>query len=1126
MFPSHPMEKIGKIEFTMKPTRQLLLAAAISALLGACSRQQPPETKQTASPPASNVDARTANTAGDMVKVSGTVTDAAGKPLAGATVEYWDYPGPMNEWQKKNQSVTRADGAFAVEETRSTGFLLARRTGLAPAWKQLTPQINPAGETDVRLALTPPSTLAGVVVDESNQPVTNAEVFAAIAVNEILLENGGRSFSYLRGKLARDTFGARTDKAGHFRIEDFPGNVNAMLAVSSPGKTLRQTASDSISIDSLPFHAGQQDIQLVVEPAGVIEGKIVAEGGAQPLPIARLTLQPNQPGLSRVGGLEPVQSDADGAFRISDVPAGSYFVRAVFGTNALPDWVAEAVAVSVESGQIARGVQMTAQRGGVLEVAVVGEGDRKPVAQASVTARTQNLQFSTTARSEANGIARLRLVPGDYQISAFRPPASSSQTSVAVKAGATNRVEIEIAGPQKITGIVRQPGGQPAAGVPVRLIGPGGFMTGSTKTDATGKFELEWDPRRVVWNNSPPCILARDAEHNLSAALDTDEGITNVDLKLAPALALAGRVECDGKPVTNATAALVFWTGRSGMYLYGLARTNTPTPGQFEIPALPPGRRYGVVVTAPGYGRKQLNSFEASADAGRQDLDSVELKLANLKLAGQVLDADNNPVAGCSVSISGNDQPSANVRTDRNGRFAFERVCEGTVRLSASCQQTRGNISAEGGDMSVVLRLDQTYSSSSGAPMHKLKGAVTDAEGKPVAGAQVAVFPASGSRQWVKTGQNGEYNLTWSLQSWQMQRGGALLVVRDAARDLAAVVDLSDDATNLDVRLKPALTLAGQVKAVGDSPLHNAQVGLWLKAGNSYENLNEQMATVNAEGRFEIKCLPPEPQYLVYASASGFGRNQQQVGPDAGTNRLDLDPFVLKPADRVVAGQVLDANDKPVSGVNASLMNVIAPGGGQPEGSVTTDRNGQFRLQVCEGQVRLYANSQNGNGYAQASVEAGDTNIVINLRSSSGIVSQPQRASLKGSLLPDLTGVNLATDAAPAGQPVLLCLFDAGQRPSRHVLQQLETQSAALRQKNVRVLGVQAVQVGDDVFNGWKTASPVSFPVGRVTDKSAKTKWASDVSVFPWLILADANHRVAAEGFSVDVLEAEIQKMK
>ena len=694
----------------------------------------------------------------------------------------------------------------------------------------------------------------------------------------------------------------------------------------------------------------------------------------------------------------------------------------------------------------------------------------------------------------------------------------------AQNAGQQTAPAYQSAAATKITGIIHQPDGRPAAGVAVRIVGSFGPATTEVRTDANGKFVMEWNQRQIGLNNSTPCILVRDAEHNLAAAEDLDEDTTNVDLKLAPGLTLAGRADCDGKRITNATAALVFWTGNSGMWLQGLARSNTPAPGQFEIPALPPGRRYGLIVSAPGYGQKQLFNFDVSADAGRQELDPVELKLANLKLAGQVLDADDKPVANCYVNLSGDDQPRDRAQTDREGRFTFDSVCDGTARLSANSQRSSGSISAEGGDTNVVLRLGQNYSSSPGATMHKLKGTVTDADGKPDAGAQVAVFPNNGTR-WVKTGQSGEYNLSWSLQPWQSQNGGALLVVRDTARNLAAVEDLSDDVTNLDVKLKPALTLIGQVKGADGSPLHGAQVGLWLRAGNSYDQLNEQMATVNAGGRFEIKCLPTEPQYLVYATAKGYGRNQQQVGPGTETNHLELVPFVLKPADQVIAGQVLDANDKPVSGANVSLVNVIAPGEGQPQASTTTDRNGKFRIQVCEGEVRLYASSQTGGGYAQATVEAGDTNIVMNLRSSSGGIRQPQRASFKGSPLPDLSAVNLAADAAPAGQPVLLCLFDAAQRPSRHVIAQLNEQAAALRQRNVVVLGVQVGMISDDNFNAWKNDSAVSIPIGRVTDKSAKTKWASDVSALPWLILADANHRVVAEGFSADELDAQIQKL-
>jgi hypothetical protein len=174
----------------------------------------------------------------------------------------------------------------------------------------------------------------------------------------------------------------------------------------------------------------------------------------------------------------------------------------------------------------------------------------------------------------------------------------------------------------------------------------------------------------------------------------------------------------------------------------------------------------------------------------------------------------------------------------------------------------------------------------------------------------------------------------------------------------------------------------------------------------------------------------------------------------------------------------------------------------------------------------LYAYPQNGGASAQATVEAGDTNIVMNLRSySSQERTPPRRPSLRGNPLPDLASVNLASDTAPAGQSVLLCLFDAGQRPSRHLVKQLEQQVAALKSKNVCVLGVQAIVTTDEIFNQWKDASPVSFPVGRVTEASDKTKWASTVSALPWFILTDANHRVISDGFEFSELDAEIKKL-
>jgi hypothetical protein len=1096
----------------MTTTRQILLVSAAAVFLGVNARAQTPERAavQKAADKGTNADATN-------YKCSGTVTDAAGHPLAGATVEYWNYGSRVqaNPAPLPKQVSTETNGAFQIEVSQGAGFLLARRPGLALAWRQLGRPVNSAGGTEIQFVLTPPGALAGVVVDEADKPVANAEVSVSRAMCEIPREDGARSFEYLSGTLAHDCFATRTDAAGRFRIENFPTNATAGLTVQATGKALRQSP-ENLPAASLPWSAGQEDIKLVVEPLGGIEGKIIVEGSNQPPPVARLTLQPAAPGFLVSVQREPVQSGTDGAFHIGDVAAGPYQIHAVFGTNGVPEWVAEVVPVSVESAQFTRGVQVTATHGGLLEVAVLGQEDRKPLAQITVNAYKQG--FQTAASSDSNGLARLRLPPGDYQLSAVRGTMSVSQASATVEAGQTNRVEMEIAAPKKITGIVLQPDGQPAAGMLVRMMGGFGAGMGEIKTDASGRFEMEWNQRTLGPRGVTPCLLVRDAEHNLAVVQDLDEDTGPLDLKLAPGLTLAGRVECDGKPITNATATLIFWTGNMGANLTGWSRGSN-TPGRFEIPALPPGRKYGIAVSAPGYGQKQVYDVGASAEAGRMELDLFELKPANLKLAGQVLDEDDKPVAGVSVNMNGEGQPNGNARTDREGRFHFESVCEGPVRLFAnSPPNSSGNVSAEGGDTNVVLRLGQNLSASPGSTAHKLKGTVADADGKPAAGAQVAVFPFNVSR-WIKTATNGAFSLTWTLQPVLMRSGSGLLVARDSARNLAVTEEFPEETTNLDVKLKPALTLAGLVRNADDSPIAGAQVSVFLRVGNNSAQFNEQMAATDAQGRYQIKCLPPDARYLVIVTATGHGRSQQQVEGDSETNRVELPPFILQRADRILAGQVLNENDKPVSGVTVRLM-----GADQPQGNTTTDGKGRFHFQVCEGRVQLLAGSQTGS--AQGIAEAGDTNVVLTLSSRSvPLRPTPARAGLKGGALPDLTGVNLAGDAAPANQPVLLCLFDAGQRSSRHVVQQLGEQAAALRQQGVTVLGVQAAATSDETLNEWKSASPVSFPIGRVTEDSAKSKWASAVPALPWLILADANHRVIAEGFAFEELDAQIKKL-
>jgi len=799
----------------------------------------------------SGPEAQAGTNAPGIFRYAGTVVDADGKPVAGAVVECYPYGGvgwpSVGADMKANQRVTTGtNGTFEFPLSPGSTVLFARKPGLAPAWTQYW---NPTKDlTEERLVCTPPTTLAGVVVDEADKPVADAEVWVSTAYSERQMENGATSYGYLSGKQGRECFSTRTTTEGKFVIQGFPTNAAADLAVGKPGKVLRELQREYLSPDTMRCRAGQQDIKLVVEPAGGIEGKVVAQETGQPLAGMRLLLQANRPGYAGGGEREPAQSGADGTFRLADVAAGSYQIHAMFGTNIVPEWVAERVTVTVETGQTTRDVQVSATRGGFLEVTVVGKNDRQPLAEVSINAYKE--AYQTGVGSGTHGTALLRLPPGEYQVSAYRQNSRSEATPATVATGQTNRIEIELNPPPKITGVVRDPSGKAMPGLTLSVSPNWGRSEGEVKTDAKGRYEMDWDPQRFGGSMQTPCLVARDIGRNLAAAQDIETGTTTLDLRLETGLIVAGRVEdVNGKPLSNGTVRLFLWSGNSGSQ-FDDKPIKTDAQGHFEITAMPPGRKYSLDATAKGYGSANEN-IQEDAETNRIELAPCVLKVADHKLAGEVMDADDKPVARANVYMYGQGQPNGSVRTDDKGRFRFEEVCEGTVQLSASARSSYGNARAEAGETNVVIRL----------------------------------------------------------------------------------------------------------------------------------------------------------------------------------------------------------------GVNPS----------------------------------------------------------------SSYQAAPRRPSLKGKPLPDLAAMDLNGDATPAGKPVLLCLFDIEQRPSRRFVRQLAKQYDALRQKGLTILGLQAAVTTAESFKEWKDANPVPFPVGHLAEKAANTKWASDVESVPWLILVDGERRVTAEGFALDELESKLK---
>ncbi len=923
----------------------------------------------------------------DVAKFSGTVVDAQGSPVAGATVVCYQYPsrtgpGPA-EMEAKQRATTDNQGAFEFPMFHGQATVLVTKAGVAPTWQTW----YNAPEEPQKIVLSSSSVLAGVVLDDAGKPVANSEVWVPAALNKTLTDYGQPSD--VSGNIARELFSARTSDDGKFRIENFPAGAQAILSVKKTGQALRPTAN-SFRYDELPFHAGQEDITLTLDPAGNVAGKVVVRGSGQPLAHAVVGLEPTTPELRYLMlDMGIFVSAADGSFRISDVPAGSYQVTAIWTNEPIADWVADAVPVKVVAGETASDVQIQAFKGGVAEVTVRGKNNHEPIADAGVSVNSGD--YNRSGSTKANGMAYFRLPPGQYTAFANKQDWSQAQTQATVTEGQTTQITIELGEPSKITGIVRDASGALVAGATVGVYPSYSGNDAGARTDANGHYELIWQkPNWGGSQNQSYYLLARDLERKLAVVQEMEDTTTNLDVTLKPAMSVSGRVQdTKGRAVTNAMAYIMLHEENMG---FTISRQRIPSDEQGRIRAegLPLGERYGLYASASGYGNAQQEMDAADPKADHYDFPPLVLKIADRKLAGRVLGTGGKPVAGVQVWMRGEGQPNRNdAATDADGRFVYDAVCEGAVTVSANFKSFSGSAEAMGGDTNVVIRFDARNRVTYANPTPQtLTGAVLDPSGKPAVGARVVVTPTWGTIDVAKTDAEGKYSVTWQSQPG-MRDPKYFAVARDVEKNLAAMEAIDTNKTRVDLQLGPGLSISGTVQDAKGAPLTRANINLNMMAGNMGGMVEYQPIKLNSDGTFTIPALPPGQQYSLYATANGYGSARKAIGKtQSQTNSLQLAPFKLKAADRPLAGQVLDTDGKPLSGVQVNLN-----GNGQPSGNMRTDATGHFKFTVCDGPITIFAYAPSGAAGRLNSVNwqarGGDTNVIVKMGA-----QQPQRQSV------------------------------------------------------------------------------------------------------------------------------------
>ncbi len=236
--------------------------------------------------------------------------------------------------------------------------------------------------------------------------------------------------------------------------------------------------------------------------------------------------------------------------------------------------------------------------------------------------------------------------------------------------------------------------------------------------------------------------------------------VEKMDLTLSRGCTLTGRaVDLSGAPLPGVyvDAESVLAAGElSDVAMEAAAQAQTEDDGSFNLPNVPKG-----MIVVRGYdGSNAVSSVEIEASSC-DSLEPVKLVMSpGGSLSGVARDADGKPIAGARLTLMHRPIGFVNTLSDADGRFHFEQIPPGAIRVMArrGAQVTVVGVNIEDG------KITQHDISLAPQGTGELRGRVT-AGGKPLPGARLMVATALGDDgslglHYPITAEDGSYRVS------------------------------------------------------------------------------------------------------------------------------------------------------------------------------------------------------------------------------------------------------------------------------------------------------------------------------------------------------------------------------
>ncbi|AKF07045.1 Hypothetical protein DB32_004194 [Sandaracinus amylolyticus] len=361
----------------------------------------------------------------------------------------------------------------------------------------------------------------------------------------------------------------------------------------------------------------------------------------------------------------------------------------------------------------------------------------------------------------------------------------------------------------------------------------------------------------------------------------------------------------------------------------------TASDGTFRIEGVPPGH---VQLVARKSGFAPGSSERVWVGAGRER-ERIEIVLEpSGRIEGEVVDERGDEVANAMIEHRSDAEPWPRVTvSDASGRFALDDVA-GAVTIRANVAgrapvQVRVDVSAGGRErVRVVLP----------APGPRIEGRTVDERGREVASVQVrleSMAPGESAPRVVFSDERGRFAIDDAPPGpWRVSADHA-----DYAQGDPVDVDAIDG--ELRVVVRAGANVRGRiVDAMSGEAIEGASIVIERADGPPLARDTRS----DGEGSFVIPRAVPAT-YAATVSAPGFAAWRGELAVSATrAGEIELDAIELMPGARL-EGEVVDALGAVVRGASVSVD-------GDPARSVRTDAHGRFVLDgLGEGSLVILA---------------------------------------------------------------------------------------------------------------------------------------------------------------------------